>query len=122
MPNYENISKHETMQRVQNHKLQLEGQNIQLICQLIAAYTKNFKFAIFGSRVKNTNKQYSDVDILILDDKQNMLDKVSFMKLKLALVESDLPYIVDLLTRSRISSDFYDKIKNDLVIFDSQIK
>ena len=52
------------------------------------------KIYLFGSRAKNNESLYSDVDIAIQSDKLSTKD---FAELKFAIEESNLPYKVDLI-------------------------
>jgi predicted nucleotidyltransferase len=73
-----------------------------------------FEVYAFGSRVKGTNRPDSDLDLLIMDDK--IIEPSLVSKLEEAFEESNIPYKVDLVVRSRIDESFYNKIKNDLVL------
>jgi len=73
------------------------------------------KVYIFGSRAKGTNRPDSDLDLLILDN--NIIEPALVTKLEEAFEESDIPYKVDIVVRSRIDDAFYSKIKSDLILF-----
>lgn len=96
-------------------ELNLQSNYRAIINKVLGKYT-NLKCAVFGSRSKGLNKKYSDIDLLILDRKDIPINKIDFAKIKLDLVESDLPYIVDLHAISTINEDFYQKIKVDLIL------
>ena len=73
---------------------------------------KEFSVYLFGSRVKGTHRPDSDLDILI-DDKIT-IDPSIVSKLEEAFEESGLPFKVDIVIRSRISDEFYNKIKGNI--------
>lgn len=86
-----------------------------IINGIVSKYT-NTKCAVFGSRSKGLNKNYSDIDLLILDCKSLPINRVTLAKIKFDLVESNLPYIVDLHAISTINDEFFEKIKSDLIL------
>ena len=96
-------------------EINLQNKYKTIISNIVNKYT-DIKVAIFGSRSKGTNKEYSDVDLLILDQKNSPIDKKTLAKIKFDLIESNLPYLVDLHAVSTINSDFYHKIKENLII------
>ena len=74
--------------------------------------TKNEVYC-FGSRATGTNRPNSDIDILILD--HNLIEPSSIAKLTEEFEESNIPYKVDIVLRSRITEEFYNKIKTSLI-------
>jgi predicted nucleotidyltransferase len=68
---------------------------------------------LFGSRMKGTHRPDSDLDVLIVD-KSTIQPKIVPV-LEEAFENSDLPYKVDIVIKSRISDEFYNHIKPDLV-------
>ena len=67
---------------------------------------------IFGSRALNTHRPDSDLDILI-DDHQKILPE-TLTKINDDFEQSDIPYKIDLVIRSRIDEAFYQKILPEL--------
>ena len=68
---------------------------------------------IFGSRATQSHRPDSDLDVLIMDT-DIPGETVAF--LQEAFEESDLPYKVDLVLRSRISDEFYQNIQGDCLM------
>lgn len=64
---------------------------------------------IFGSRVKGTSTQFSDLDIVLYGDEEKDQDRIT--KVKNELSESDLPFLVDILDWSDLSSEFRSVIQ-----------
>ena len=58
----------------------------------------------FGSRITETTKPYSDLDLILVG--RTALNADRFRHLKEAFEESDLPFRVDLLDWNRISPSF----------------
>lgn len=78
--------------------------------------TKNFdiienKAFVFGSRATENYRDNSDLDLFIMD---KTITPQVMTKLEEDFEQSDLKYKVDIILRSRISDDFYEKIKKDL--------
>ena len=66
---------------------------------------------LFGSRVNNTHRPNSDLDIFI-DDSTILPETVAYLEEEFE--ESSLSYKIDIVLRSRIDDTFYAKIKNAL--------
>ena len=73
------------------------------------------KFYIFGSRVKGTNKKYSDIDIAI-DLNGKKLDTSILGKILIEFQDSTLPFEVDVVDLNSIDEKFKNLIKKDLVL------
>lgn len=87
----------------------LSKNDLLLIKSILSKYP--WQFYIFGSRVKGTQKKYSDLDICYKD----FIDDVIISKIQEAFEESDLPFKVDLLNWNRCDADFQNSIEKDLV-------
>lgn len=68
---------------------------------------------LFGSRAKGTHRENSDLDLLIVDNSQ--ISPASIAMLIEDFEESNIPYKVDVVIRSRIDDNFFHKISPDLV-------
>ena len=68
---------------------------------------------VFGSRAGKSPRLDSDLDLLI--DAQEALPLSTVSSLKEALEESNLPFRVDVVCRTNVSPEFYQKIKADLI-------
>lgn len=72
-----------------------------------------YEFYYYGSRVKGDFTKGSDLDVLIKNEneiEQNILDEIS-----LKFNESLIPYRVNCSDYKKMSDNFYNLIKNDLV-------
>jgi predicted nucleotidyltransferase len=72
----------------------------------------NAQVFFFGSRVKNTHRPNSDIDILINASKKLTLTKLAL--LNDLFTESNLPFIIDLHDYHALTREFLSHIKNDL--------
>ncbi len=70
------------------------------------------KVFIFGSRAQGSHRPDSDLDLLI--DDSVFLEASIITRLHEAFEESQILYKVDIVLRSQISEEFYQKIKKDL--------
>lgn len=70
------------------------------------------KVFIFGSRASGTNRENSDLDLLIID--QN-ISSATVTKIEEDFEDSKLLYKVDIVLKSRITDEFFEKIEKDLV-------
>lgn len=67
---------------------------------------------VFGSRTGQAYRPDSDVDLLIETQEEIPLNTLA--RLKEAFEESDLPFRVDVVLRTDVSPEFYQRIQEDL--------
>lgn len=87
----------------------LSGKEAQIILEVVGGHLDSF--FVFGSRTKNKNKQYSDLDLCYLDD----ISDLTISQLAEKFEQSDLPFKVDFVAWKRCSPEFQQLIANDLV-------
>ena len=92
--------------------IDLEKKYIDFIKQAVSKSLNNYTLYIFGSRVKNRAKEYSDIDIAI--DSSELTSEIK-SKLEAYFEDSTLPYEVDIVDLNNISNNFKEIIQNDLV-------
>ena len=83
----------------------------KIIKDILSNYPYDFYY--YGSRVKGDFTKGSDLDVLIKNKneiEQNIIDEIS-----LKFNESLIPYRVNFSDYKKMSEDFYNLIKNDLV-------
>ena len=68
----------------------------------------------FGSRVKGSNRPTSDLDLAVHCDKETA--RKDLPRLNAALVESDLPFKVQLLDFDRLPENMRDNIREKFVV------
>lgn len=90
--------------------LHLTEKDLKILHLLLSKHKDNFEFYAFGSRVKGNHKQYSDLDIAVIDKK-----KEGLAKLQNDLEESDLSITVDLVDIEKISAGFKKLIEKEMV-------
>lgn len=80
-------------------RIALSDQELKIVADIM----KNLpQTVVFGSRIKGTHKQFSDLDLCVKDP----ITDYEYELLKEAFEESDLPYSVDLVDYSKIDESF----------------
>lgn len=92
--------------------IDLEQKYIEFIKETVSSMLHNYKLYIFGSRVKNRAKKYSDIDLAI--DSQELTPQIK-TKLEFTFENSTLPYEVDIINLNDIDNKFKDLIQKDLI-------
>ncbi len=82
----------------------IEKEQLEIVREILRKYLPDAEIRIFGSRYKHTNKEYSDIDIAIVQQEKISLELYS--KIKEELEESNLKYTVDLIDWNTISIEF----------------
>jgi type I restriction enzyme S subunit len=75
--------------------------------------TKEYSFFIFGSRSVGNNKKYSDIDIGIEGKKPLSFGIIA--KLEEDFENSDLPYTVDIVDFTTVTSRFRTSAKKNII-------
>ena len=92
--------------------IQLEDKHRELIKTILQEET-DIVFYIFGSRAKGDSVKFSDLDLAY----KGNLDRTSLLKIKTKLVESSLPFTVDIVNLEECDKTFLELIQNDLEVF-----
>lgn len=93
--------------------IQISKAEQNYIYNVLKNHLPDAKFWVFGSRVKGTAKQYSDVDIAIMSDAP--VDLLALSTLEEEFANSDLLFKVDLVDWHRISKEFQELITDEYV-------
>lgn len=80
---------------------------LKILRSILQAYP--VPFYVFGSRVKGTQQQFSDLDLCY----KQALSNENLSQLREALENSDLPFIVDLVDYKSCSESFRQLIDRD---------
>ena len=79
---------------------------MKIITDILRSYISNGEVRAFGSRYKWTSKDYSDLDIAIVQYDKKSMPIMKLAEIKEAFEDSELPYRVDVLDYWGISSEF----------------
>jgi len=84
--------------------IDLNPKHFEIVQHILAKYVPKCEVRAFGSRVKWTAKDYSDLDLAVVGSKPLTLRQTG--QLAEAFEESNLPIRVDILDWHRISEEF----------------
>jgi len=90
--------------------LQLEERHQKIVYQILSKYP--YHFYAYGSRAKGTARRLSDLDICY---QEGIPDAIAF-QIEEEFKESDLPFVVELVSWKDMRSEFRELIKNDLTL------
>ena len=88
--------------------------HMDILKNILRSFVSNCEIRAFGSRVKGTNREYSDLDLAIVGE--GKINNRSLWELKNALMESRLPFRVDVLDYNSASENFRKVIDSDYEI------
>ena len=91
-------------------KLKLENKYKEFIVNTIKNIIPEVNIYIYGSRVKGTSQEYSDVDIAL--QAGIILPPEQLFQIKAVFQNSIFPYKVDIIDLNSISESFLNIIKN----------
>ena len=96
--------------------LNLESKYIEIIQNMFSEQlkTENYDLYVFGSRSKNNNGKYSDIDISFQG--QNILSLKEILTLKHEFEYSEIPYKIDIIDLNSCNSEFLEMIQDDLIL------
>ena len=96
-------------------KLFIEKKHFDIINNILSKTT--YKFYAFGSRVKGTQRPYSDLDLCYMED----IPDSFIVKIEGELEDSDLPFKVDFVNFKKCSQDFQNLIHKELILWDGKL-
>jgi len=99
--------------------IDIKPAHLQTVKRILGEHVPDCEVRVFGSRVKNEAKVYSDLDLAVVC--QNDLGADRLRHLKEAFEESDLPFRVDVLDWNRISESFRKVIEQDYEVIQGPI-
>ncbi len=91
--------------------MKIDERDLEIVKGILNEFIPNVEVRAFGSRVKGTNRAFSDLDIALLDSQKVDLKIISL--LKEAFDESDLPFRVDVVDYMRVQASFRKIIDYD---------
>ena len=99
-------------------KINLSPEHLKIVKEVLLMHVANTQVWAFGSRVKFTNEQFADLDLVLVGERKQSL--ASMADLEEAFKESDLPFEVDVLDYCTISENMKSEIrKNYLELINS---
>ena len=89
--------------------LYLPPQHWATLCRLLQLYLPQAEIWAFGSRVKGTHWEASDIDLLVRHP-ENLQQATDLTALKQALSDSPIPYLVQIHDWAKLPSQFQHEI------------
>lgn len=99
---------------VDHNKIDIRADHLQIVRDILQKHVPQYEVWVFGSRVKGTAKQYSDLDLCI--KASTSLDFQAMALLQEDFAESDLPWKVDIVDWAVTSTEFLSIIEQDKVV------
>ena len=94
--------------------LDIRDDEQQVVRSILERHIPDIEVRAFGSRVKGSARQYSDLDLALMT--QSPLPLSQLAELREAFSESDLPWKVDLVDWASTSEEFHTIIQGDSVV------
>lgn len=95
--------------------IDLNPEYLAQIKKILADQIPDKTVLVYGSRIKNTAHEGSDLDLVVIDD-QNEIPLKQLSDLREKFTESNLPILVDIMSWSTIPDEFKEEIKKAHVI------
>ncbi len=89
--------------------IDLQPDHLALVQTILAQHLPQAEVRVFGSRVRDTARPYSDLDLVVVG--QAKINRKTLHRLQEAFADSDLPCRVDVLDWHRISDSFKQVIE-----------
>lgn len=84
--------------------LDVSPDSLKTIREILKKFVPKARVLVFGSRVEGGARPYSDLDIAI--QAPQPIDKITWIRLKEAFEESEVPFRVDCVDWDRLSDEF----------------
>jgi predicted nucleotidyltransferase len=94
--------------------IDLRPRDLDCVLRILAAHVPDREVWAFGSRVSGTAKDFSDLDLVILDDEP--ISTVVLANLHEAFRESDLPFKVDVIDWAVTQEHFRRIIEREYIV------
>ncbi|MEX0845344.1 MAG: nucleotidyltransferase domain-containing protein [Balneolaceae bacterium] len=98
----------------------LSDKHIAIIDNILKKNFSDCRILVFGSRVTNKSKQFSDLDLAV-DHNGSPLPLLKLADAKQDFINSDLPYSVDLVDLNRVDEKFKSIILADSLEWPAQV-
>lgn len=87
-----------------SRQIRLSSRELQIVHDILQSHIPNREVWVFGSRIGESPKPYSDLDLVVRGDEP--LPSETLYALKDAFEESDLPFQVDIVEWATTSESF----------------
>ena len=93
--------------------IDLDLEHLAIVKQILAQHIPDVTVKAFGSRVKGTAKEFSDLDLVLIAEQD--IPATVMNDLRFAFSDSNLPIMVDLVDWHGVSESFRELITKDAV-------
>lgn len=91
-------------------KIILTEQQLKIVLEILQKHLPNRKVVVFGSRAKGPVKEFSDLDLCIMDKSPLSLEDLADLREDFS--NSDLPFRVDIVEWANTAPEFRNIIEN----------
>ena len=95
--------------------INIKNKHFHILKSILKAY--NYSFFLFGSRISEKAREFSDIDLLYFENIPNDI----IIRIEEELEESDLPYKVDLVNYNQCDDNFKKIIGNNYVCIQRKV-
>jgi len=96
-----------------NEKIDLASHDLELVIKILQQYIPEHEVRVFGSRINNKAKKFSDLDLVVMTHEP--LPLATLADLAEAFSSSNLPIKVDLLDWARLGDEVREMITKENV-------
>lgn len=89
----------------------IEKRHAEIIQEILKLYP--YTFYAFGSRVKGTNRKFSDLDLCYVED----IPFRDLRKITDAFEDSTLPFKIDIIDYKRCNNSFKQHLNSEMILF-----
>lgn len=100
----------------ENPSLNITEKDRKLLFELLQKHLPETKIWAYGSRINNTNRPTSDLDLIAFVDEK---DAAKISNFKEICDESNLTFPIDIHVWSQVPEDFHDIIKKNHILLNS---
>ncbi|MDR0911539.1 MAG: nucleotidyltransferase domain-containing protein [Methanobrevibacter sp.] len=91
--------------------IQISTDEMEIILKILKSHANDCEVLVFGSRIKGTDNNFSDLDLAFICSGELGLKRI--IGLEIAFEESNLPYRVDVVDYNKSSQIFKNIIDNN---------
>jgi uncharacterized protein len=96
--------------------LNLKPEYLAVVKKILVTHVPNMIVWAYGSRVNGQAHEGSDLDLVVVNPKDNSIPQENLIELRTAFSESNLPILVEVLDWARIPETFKQEIKQNYEI------
>jgi len=99
---------------LKNATIKLDKKHLTVVKKILRQYVPDCEVLVFGSRLTDQVKSYSDLDLALRGSKR--IERKKMIELKDAFEDSNLPFRVDVLDWHKTSDSFKKIIQDNFLV------